>query len=252
MKCYRIRNWDEDKENSETRKYVDLLWFRQKVKLLGEGLGHTLAQNQPDGRQGPFLYGMFKLLEQVAAGGRIGQRGWLFRNGTPLTAPRIAGLLRQPVEHVELALKFFSTPPMDWLSIEELPGDFPGFPPPAGRPPGDSPGYLPPTTTKAHPAGRPPGEFQHPENNQPTSVQQPTTQNKKKKENGRFASPESAAQAQRQQFAAAQARKSELEAMHEDDRTPGEDAELKKMRALIRAIQKKQAASDFTPVEEGQ
>jgi branched-chain amino acid transport system permease protein len=41
-----------------------------------------------------------------------------------------------------------------------------------------------------------------------------------------------------------------LEAISEEDRTSAEAAELKKTRALLKTISKKQAAGDFTPVQE--
>lgn len=157
--AYRIKNWT-DRENSETRKYVDLLWFRTKVKLVGEGLGHTLSQPN-----GPHLYGMFKLIEQIAAGGRQDQRGWLFRNGTPLNAQRIANLLRLPVADCQEALTFFSTAPLDWIELAEYLGESPGDPPPNNNPTaphgsdsGESPGALPPKTAKHASCGQGSGE----------------------------------------------------------------------------------------------
>jgi hypothetical protein len=242
VKAYHIKNWD-DRENADTRKYVDLLWFRTKVKLLGEGLGHTLAA--PNGR-GPHLYGMFKLIEQIAAGGRQEQRGWLFRNGSPMTAARIANLLRLPVDDCQEALTFFSTPPLDWLELADYPGESPDTLPandhncdPTGRSPGESPDNLPTP-------GRPSGEMRNPTDRTTTVVQRPTLKKEIKK--GK-ASPEEAKQ-QSRQWSAAKARIADLEAVEEDERTPAQEAELKKMRALVRELQKKQAAGNFTPVEE--
>jgi len=227
MQAWRIRDW-EYRENADTRKYVDLVWFRSKVKLAGEGLGYTLSA--PNGR-GPHLYGMFKLFEQIAAGGRNQDRGWLFRNGSPMTAQRIAALLRLPEADVEEALNFFSTPPMDWLAMEDMPGESPTLPGIAGRSPGESP-TLPGIAGRNAPSDRP--------NNVLT--------NESKKINKKAASPEEAKQ-QSRQFSANQARRTELEAIPDDDRTFGEAAELKKVRATLRTIQKKQAAGDFTPLE---
>lgn len=243
MKCYRIRNWDTDRENAETRKYVDLLWFRNKVKLLGEGLGYTLDQKEPDGRQGPFLYGMFKLIEQVAAGGRVNERGWLFRNGSPMDAKRIASLLRQPVAYVEQALKFFSTQPMDWIELAELPEDFTGILTTGGSSPGDSPSNLPPNRDDAQTAGR----ISASNNQSPLK-----NQRKVQVTNNKVASPvdSAAAEFQKRQFGAVKGRIEELEQIPDDDRTSEQERELKKMRELLKAIQKKQRAGDFTPVQE--
>ena len=118
MKAFHINGWETDRENAETRKYVDLLWFRNKVKLMGEGLGHTLGQAD---KQGPFLYGMFKVIEQIAAGCK--PRGWLIRNGTPMDAARMGSLMRMPPAYFEEALKFFSSAPMDWLEHVDVPSE---------------------------------------------------------------------------------------------------------------------------------
>lgn len=246
-KAYYITNWQEDRENAETRKYVDLLWFRNKVKLMGEGLGHTLAA--PDNR-GPHLYGMFKLIEQVAAGGRLEQRGWLFRNGSPMDAQRIANLLRLPVADVAEALKFFSTPPMNWLEEREWPGDSPAKTsdaPIAGRLPGDSPANSDKTHKRQETGGRFTASEEHPY--EPTVVQQPENQREREKK-GEFLDPKEARSQQTAQFAAARARLQNLEAVPEGERDDAERHEIKKMRRLISDIQKKQAANDFTPVKE--
>lgn len=159
MNAFHIRDWETDRENADTRKYQQLVWYRNPVKLLGEGIGHTLAQPE---RQGPFLYGMFKIIEQVAASGKKNERGWLVRNGTVLTAERMANLTRLPVAYFEEALKFFSTDPMDWLEIIDFPSPNQDA---TGRTPGDSPGNLPST-------GRTPGVLRHP-TDRPTDVQRP-------------------------------------------------------------------------------
>lgn len=240
-KAYYITNWQEDRENAETRKYVDLLWFRNKVKLMGEGLGHTLAA--PDNR-GPHLYGMFKLIEQVAAGGRLEQRGWLFRNGSPMDAQRIANLLRLPVADVAEALKFFSTPPMNWLEEREWPGDSPAktqASPSGGRLPGGSPTKTGESPKQQETGGRITASGEH------TNIRTYESEREKK---GEFLDPKEARSQQTAQFAAARARLQNLEAVPEGERDDAERHEIKKMRRLISDIQKKQAANDFTPVKE--
>lgn len=244
-KAYYITNWHEDRENGETRKYVDLLWFRNKVKLMGEGLGYTLQQTR-----GVHLYGMFKLIEQVAAGGRLEQRGWLFRNGSPMDAQRIANLLRQPVPEVEEALKFFSTPPMNWLELREYAGASPADPQnldQRGRLPGDSPAKQPVVASSRKEGGRISASEEHP--NQPTDLERPKNPSEREKNRGNLSAGDLHGQ-QKVQFAAARAEVDRLQAIPEDERSEAESAELKKARELVKAIQKKQRAGDFTPVEE--
>lgn len=246
-KAYYITDWDTDRENAETRKYVDLLWFRNKVKLMGEGLGHTLGQ--PNNR-GPHLYGLFKLIEQVAAGGRLEQRGWLFRNGSPMDALRIASLLRLPVADIEEALKFFSTPPMNWLELRDYAGESPtktDIAPNSGRTSGESPTKTGDTSNPQENVGRIAASDHT--NNQPTVVQQPDNQREREKKVETL-DPKEARSQQTAQFAAASARLKSLEAVPEGERDEAERHEIKKMRRLISDIQKKQAANDFTPVKE--
>ncbi len=122
---------------------------------------------------------------------------------------------------------------MDWIEHTDTP--------PTGRLSGDSPTDTPPT-------GRLSGDLQHP-------TDRPTTKNKltskEREENGGFASKGEARQAQTTQFAALSDRKRDLEAVPEDERTDEQAEELKKTARQIKAIQKKQRAGDFTPVEEG-
>ena len=193
---------------------------------MGEGLGHTLSQPE---KQGPFLYGMFKIIEQIAAGGKLGERGWLVRNGTPMDAARMGNLTRLPPAFFEEALCFFSSPPMDWLEWVEF-------------------------SPKKSPTGPANGADDR-ENDRPNAAtgERTTVKNKRseerERENSGFASKGEARKAQLQQFAAAQARKRELEEMIEE-LSPEQEGELKKMRGLLRVIQKKQRAGDFTPVLE--
>lgn len=234
MKAYRIKDWDY-RENAETRKYVDLLWFRNKVKLLGEGLGHTLAA--PDGR-GPHLYGMFKLIEQIAAGGRLQERGWLFRNGSPMDAARMACLLRLPVALIEEALTFFSTPPLDWIELTDYPTHFPT----SGRASGESPTHFPTS-------GRGVGEFLHP-TDRPTDRVLTSDKDREREKKGESSDPREGRQELKDRFAATKSLLRTLEATPEDERTDAEEEEIKKTRRLLNSIQKKQAHGDFTPVKE--
>lgn len=150
-KAYHIKDWDLWYESAETRKLKTLTYYGKPNKLVGEGIGFTLAQ--PDNLA---LLGMWALLEAVASTSERGWRGWLVRNGTPLTAERIVNLLggRVPVEHVERALDHFAADEVRWLEYVDMPEQTPDFPPlktpaPAanGRTPGESPATLPATAT---------------------------------------------------------------------------------------------------------
>jgi hypothetical protein len=145
----------------------------------------------------------------------------------------MSALLRIPQEKIQRALDFFSTPPMDWLPIEEWTGDIPSAP--RGQKDG----------TSSAPRGQTGDSI-----SLGLRTDKGLTDSQKKQTMVGFASAEANASAQTRQFAAAKSRAEAIEAIPEDDRTPGQDAELKKMRALFRAIQKKQAAGDFTPIEE--
>ena len=242
MKAYHIRDWDTDRENWETRKYAELLWFRSKVKLLGEGFGHTL--NQPDGR-GPHLYGMFKIIEQIAASGRRQERGWLIRNGTALDAQRMANLMRLPQTFFEEALAFFSTPPMNWLEA----GDWTAPSPADSRPDASGP------ESSRRLSGKSPADSR-PDASGPEVIRRNSASNERTYEHtnelrdnnkGRCASLEEKKD-QRAQFAALAARRQELEAEAEGDRSPEVKVELREVKGRMRSLQKKQAAGDFTPL----
>jgi len=232
MQAYHIRDWETDRENADTRKYVDLLWFRSKVKLLGEGLGHTLAQTSPDARQGPFLYGMFKLFEQIAAGGRLETRGWLIRNGTALTSERIANLLRLPVPCCQEALVFFSQPPMDWLEFKEFsptqPGQVAGSREISGRFPGASPTQPGQVAGSREIAGR-------------NSATKRTNERSTTNEVPHTDTTRGASLDEKTRYGAIKSVIERLEAIDPEKRTASQTEKLKKSRATLEALQEQQA-----------
>lgn len=237
MKAYHIEGWEEERENADTRKYVQLLWYRNPVKLIGEGLGHTLSQPE---RRGPFLYGMFKLIEQVAAGGKKEERGWLYRNGSPMDAARIAMLLRLPEEFVKEALEFFSKPPMDWLKMREF---CPNGPVSAGRTPGESPGNPGYSAGGRENTGRnAPSEPNEPNR---TDLERTDQSILKEKEKEREAS-DVQIQASKVQAGILIGAIRELEARRAT-LTGEERAVLRKKRRELAELQKKQAGGDFKP-----
>lgn len=234
-KAYHFKDWGTIFENNKSREVDNLTYFLQPNKLVGEGLGYT--KMQPDGLE---LMGTYMFLKCVASTAPKKWRGWFVRNGSVMDAVRIAALSGIPVEKVERALTFFSTPPMDWLQHEEWPGDTTAA---RGRQPGDT------TAARKCPAGV--------ENSALTEVLTDVStdvltepEEREREEKGLRIDPKEAKARQTAQFAAANARLQKLEAVPRDERSEEQRMDLKKMRALINAIQKKQAANDFTPVEE--
>jgi len=158
LKAYHIKDWDLWYESAETRKLKTLTYYGKPNKLVGEGIGFTLSQ-----ADSLALLGMWALLEAIASTSERGWRGWLVRNGTPMTAARIVNLLggRVTVEAVERALDHFQSEDVRWLEYVEMPEQTPEFPPlktpptaAAGRTPGESPATLPPTAAGGREVGR--------------------------------------------------------------------------------------------------
>jgi hypothetical protein len=239
MKALHLKYWNTVYETAATRQVRVLSYYSKPNKLVGEGLGHML--NQPDGLA---LYGTWTFLEILASTAPQEQRGWLVRNGTPMDATRMSALTHIPVPMIERALSFFSTAPLDWLEELEWEGGRQGeLPVPLGTP------------SASHQAANGTPSASHQAANG-KSVRGKTDKRKteeteeREEEYGGFASKEEARQAQTQQFAATSARKRELEAVPKAERDEEQTAEIKKMARLLKAIQKKQRAGDFTPVRE--
>lgn len=152
-KAYHIAQWDTLYETANSRKIVTLTYYQKPNKLVGEGIGLTLQE--PDNVA---LLGTWTLLEALASTSARDQRGWLIRNGSPLTAARMAALTRVKIEHFVRALEHFCRPEIGWLLHSEVPktfrlsGESPTNPPPitpnnpnpenAGRLSGESPTNL--------------------------------------------------------------------------------------------------------------
>jgi hypothetical protein len=225
MKCWHIRAWDELYESAQSRDVKTLSFYSKPNKLVGEGLGFTLAQEN-----GLALLGTWALLESLASHGLPRQRGWLFRNGSPLDVARMSALLRIPKEPIDAALRHFSTPPMDWLEEAEI----------SVCP--DRSGTLLPARSQHAPSNSARGRTD--------LIKTDDSGERDREEMGGHLSAEELRSRQTQQFAAAQARLKALEAVPEEERSEKNRAELKAMKSLVRKIQKKQAHGKFTPVEE--
>ena len=226
MKCWHVTMWSELYESAQSRGVQTLSFYAKPNKLVGEGLGFTLAQED-----GLALLGTWALIEALASHGLPKQRGWLFRNGSPLDAPRMAALLRIPLTPIERALKHFSTAPMDWLEEAEFPF--------ASARSQSADGRLSARSQSADGISA-----------RLRTERERTEEIERERRKGEGLSAEELRARQIAQFAAATARIKALESVPEEDLTEKNRAELKEMKALAKKIQKKQARGDFSPVEE--
>jgi hypothetical protein len=134
-KAYHIVQWNTLYETANSRKVVTLTYYQKPNKLVGEGIGATLAHPQ-----NVALLGTWSLIEALASTAPAGKRGWLVRGGTALTAARMANLTRVDQAHFQLALEHFSQPEIGWLELAECVGLS-----------GESPAILPQEVEKAPP-----------------------------------------------------------------------------------------------------
>ena len=222
MEAYRVKQWDQVHETHESRKIKRLPYVAMPNKQDGLGFRHTVHQEDAEG-----LLAAWYLILQVASRGSPGVRGWLVRGSKPLTACDLGVMTGLAKETFERALEFFVAPPADWLEIAE----FAGLPAGAAALPGQSAG-LP-----ADAAGKAPLY---------STVLYSTSTDKREKGAGARMADVSAS---RTQVGALLAQIKKIEAQG-GDLTGEERGELRKKRALLARLQKKQAAGDFTPEQE--
>lgn len=133
MKAYRIVQWNEAHETAESRKYKSLSWVATPNKH--DGVGYRQVARSPLRAE---LFAGWNLMLQVASKGLPGVRGWLVRDGRPLTADDLSLMTGFRKSTFEKALLFFASPEMNWIAEEEfsgreanhsgLPGDSSGIP----------------------------------------------------------------------------------------------------------------------------
>jgi hypothetical protein len=153
MKAYHIKQWDDLYERADTRKVDFMPWYPKQTKLIGIGIGATMGQE--DNLE---LIGLWTLLETFASQSKKHTRGWLVRNGQPMTAEMMSNLLpRVPPARFQRALEHFSSAAVDWLEYLEWPGEafLPGLC--TGKLPGTSPDGPPATNQNDHSPGNAPG-----------------------------------------------------------------------------------------------
>jgi len=221
VQAYRVKQWDQVHETAESRKYVHLPWIAVPTKQDGLGFRHMVRQKEAQD-----LAGCWYLILQVAAKGRKGARGWLVRNGKPLTAADLSLMTGLDEKLFARALDFFTKEPSDWLELAEVP---PGV---AGRSAG-APGESPETPGET--AGAP-GE-----SDRYSTVQNSTGTDKRERRDAGLAAR---VMASRTQIGVILGQIRDLERQGAE-LTPEDRVELRKKRAQVRELQKKQAAGDF-------
>ena len=106
----KIKNWESRYENAETKKYKKLSYVLVPNKM--DGLGYRLLAGQKDNSD---LFSAWILMVEVASHGDPSQRGWLLRDGVPLTAEHLALMTGFKKKIFEKAIKFFLEAPVQWL-----------------------------------------------------------------------------------------------------------------------------------------
>ena len=239
MKAFRIAQWDESHETSESRKYKTLTWVAVPNKH--DGLGFSQLKTEADRVE---LYCGWCLMLQLASRSPCGWRGWLVRAGRPLDAKHMAVMTGFPESIFIKALEYFSRPDVAWLRTEELAAqqemrmESPGAPAKSPVVPGESPGA--PAKSPVVPGESPNTEQNRTEQNR-TGITEPQNNN-----NG--AGSLQNVEASKAQFAALSARCSVLEKLGRDA-TPFDKAELRKKRAILRQVQKNQENGIWTVVQ---
>lgn len=236
-KAYHITQWDTLYETAASRKVVTLSYYSKPNKLVGEGIGATLAQEDAEA-----LLGTWALMEALASTAPFGFRGWLVRNGSALDAPRMAALTHRPKDKFVRALEWFSQPEIGWLEHVELPASFPTKPPSketTGGLSGESPTKPP---SKEKPPEAPPA-FRHDDEVRKGSEGSEISGGKNK---GAARGGEVAAS--RTQWAVLKNQIKELESLGQS-LEPAQRMELRKKKAQFREVEKRQADGDFSTVQ---
>ena len=230
-KAYHIVQWNESNETAESRKFKTLSWYAKQNKL--DGLGISRLRAHP--KKVELLAGWTMIETLASRAWPRDQRGWLLRNGRPLTTADMAFLTSFPEDIFTLAVEFFSAEPMNWLEYIPVPKSL------VESPCNDS--------TPATSQGESPGSKRTPATSQGESetqtdrqVRQTDRQTVRKNKEAARVGDVSASKAQ---FAALQAQVKELEGRG-SALTPTERAELRKKRAQLSDVQTRQAKGDFS------
>lgn len=119
---YRVRDWNENFENADTRKLK-----RMRYLLLPTDLDKDAYVELIDHQSGPAHFGVWVALLELAAQGK--PRGDLARsNGEPHTIYTMARLTRIPERTIETALERLCSKSVGWLELEKSPDNLPVSP----------------------------------------------------------------------------------------------------------------------------
>jgi hypothetical protein len=245
-KAYHITQWSRLYEKSDTRKTDYMSWYAKQTKLTGIGIGLTLQQPAP---RNLILLGTWALIETLASLSAAHHRGWLVRDGAPMTPEDMSALIPTvPAEHFQEALKWFSQGRINWVEHAEFsPANLPVNQPQrdrTGNAPGSSPANLPVNSeTRSGTRG-----------NSATDRQTDSTQTdrqrseRERERDGANASSPKAVEASKAQAGALLARIATLE-RRKQELTPPERAELRKKKRALVQIQEQQGNGDFSLVQ---
>lgn len=107
---YRIKNWQENFENHESRKVKGVRWVAMPNKHDGKGY-RRIAQHP----RGVELFCAWTLLLQVAS--KMPERGVLADEDGPLDADDLSAMTGFPAEIFELAFQALTEPKIAWLEV---------------------------------------------------------------------------------------------------------------------------------------
>lgn len=119
IKAYKIRNWDRDFENHESRKVRSLAWV--PVRNKHDGRGYRRVAALPNSVQ---VFCGFILIVEVAS--KMPTRGVLLDDDGALTASDLSAKTGFPESIFDSAFKALTAPNIRWIEeglFEPLPGD---------------------------------------------------------------------------------------------------------------------------------
>ena len=119
MKAYRIKDWDEHYETSESKKIKNLRWVAVPVKHSGKSFRRIMAM-----KNGSDIFSCFILIIQVAA--LMPQRGLLVDRDGPLTPEDLYFKTGMPEAKFKMAMEALSSKKIGWMELVEC--ETPVFP----------------------------------------------------------------------------------------------------------------------------
>lgn len=122
---YRVRDWDRHFETHETRKLARIRFLLTPNQHDGMGIQRVLHHDH-----GAAVFGLWNLIIQALSRQRKPRQGWLTEDGrrpgepggTPWDVEDLSLRWRRPVDEIQMAVDFLSSPRLGWLermTIEE-------------------------------------------------------------------------------------------------------------------------------------